>query len=110
MIEGSRSESGPKNLWIRWIRIRIRNTGKYDPIVKLRIEEAAQPAPEEPAPAPPTPATGAVPGTTSPPTETAEEQPGGKLGALIDREGRVSYFTISPIGEAHIGAMALVIM
>ncbi len=58
--------------------------------MKLRIEEAAQPAPEEPAPAPPTPATESVPGPTSPPAEAAEEQPGGKLGTLIDREGRVS--------------------
>jgi hypothetical protein len=58
-------------------------------LVKLRIEEAAQPAFEEPAPAATTPATGAVPGPTNP-AEAAEEQPGGKLGALIDREGRVS--------------------
>jgi hypothetical protein len=59
--------------------------------VKLRIEEAAQPAPEVSAPEEPAPpATGSVPGPTSPPSEAAEEQPGGKLGALIDREGRVS--------------------
>ncbi len=59
-------------------------------LVKLRIEEAAQPAPEEPAPAPPTPVTGAVPGPTSPLAEAAEEQPGGELRVFIDRERRVS--------------------
>jgi hypothetical protein len=54
-------------------------------LLKLRIKETAQPAPEvsapaEPAPAPAatTPATGAVPGPTSP-AEAAEEQPGGEL-------------------------------
>ncbi len=60
--------------------------------MKLRIEEAAQPAPEEPAPAAAhtkPPATDAVPGPTNP-AEAAGEQPGGKLGALIDRECRVS--------------------
>jgi hypothetical protein len=56
-------------------------------LVKLRIEEAAQPAPEKPAPeepapapAPPTPATGAVPGPT---TEAGQEQPGGELRVFI---------------------------
>jgi hypothetical protein len=50
------------------------------PLVKLRIKEAAQPAPEETAPAAAhntPPATGAVPGPTSP-AGAAEEQTGGE--------------------------------
>ncbi len=36
MIEGFRSRAGsgsgrPRNTWIRWIRIRIRNTGQNEP-------------------------------------------------------------------------------
>jgi hypothetical protein len=56
-------------------------------LVKLRIEEAAQPAPEEPAPA--AAHTGAVPGPTSP-ADAAGEQPGGELRLLINIEGRLS--------------------
>ncbi len=65
-------------------------------LVKLRIKEAAQPAPEvsapeEPAPAPAAtpPATDAVPGPTNP-AEAAEEQPGGELRVFIERYGRLS--------------------
>jgi hypothetical protein len=60
-------------------------------LVKLRIEEAAQPAPEETAPAAAhttPPASGAVPGPTSP-AKAAGEQPGGELRLLINIEGRL---------------------
>ncbi len=60
--------------------------------MKLRIEEAAQPAPEEPAPTAAhttPPATGAVPGPTSP-AGAAEEQTGGESRVFIDIERRLS--------------------